>query len=116
MNAQVERVEDQVVTVVVDSTAVESENTTAQKERTEELNIDRERVFGFFKKVIAQGKIRQVAVKGKQGNTLVKAPLIPAALGLTIATLLFPITTVVAAIAVFGAKLTLVIERQEEVA
>ncbi|HEY9847839.1 MAG TPA: DUF4342 domain-containing protein [Leptolyngbyaceae cyanobacterium] len=112
MNAQVERIEDQVTTVVVDSTPVESE--TNEKERVEEFNINHDSVLGFFKKVIHQGKLRQVAVKGKQGNTLVKVPLIPAAVGLTGATLLFPFATVVAAVAVFGAKLTLVIERQEE--
>lgn len=114
MNVQFERIEDRVTTVIVDSTAVESES--AEKERVEEFNINHERVLGFFKNVIHQGKIRQVVVKGKQGNTLVKVPLIPATVGLTGATLLFPVTTVVAAVAVFGAKLTLVIERQEEVA
>lgn len=114
MNAQVERIEDQVTTVVIESTTSESETATPEKERVEEFNINHDSILGFFKKVIHQGKIRQVAVKGKQGNTLVKVPLIPAAVGLTSTTLLFPIATVVAAVAVFGAKLTLVIERQEE--
>lgn len=114
MNAQFERIEDQVTTVVVDSTPVESE--TTEKERVEEFNLNHDSVLSFFKKAIHQGKIRQVAVKGKQGNTLVKLPLIPAALGITGATLLFPVATAIATVAVFGAKLTLVIERQEEAA
>ena len=114
MNAQVEQIEDRVITVVIDSANVKSE--TTEKERVEEFKINPDRVRGFFNKVIHQGKIRQVVVKGKQGNTLVTVPLIPAAVGLTGATLLFPVATVVAAVAVFGAKLTLVIERQEEAA
>lgn len=114
MNAQVERIEDEVTTVVVDSTTVASDIPAAEKVGVEEFKINHDSVLGFFKKVIHQGKIRKLAVKGKQGNTLVAIPLIPATIGLTGGTLLFPVATVLAAVAVFGANLTLVIERQEE--
>lgn len=113
MNLQVEPMEKQVTTVVVEATSVSDETTSTEKVGVEEFKIDRNTVVNFGKKLIQQGKIRSLVIKGTQGQTLTEISLPVGVIGLTVTTLLFPVATVAAALVVLGANFTLVIERKE---
>lgn len=113
MDAQVERIEDKVTTVVVEPTTIESETAADQKVRVEELKINRDSLVTFFKGLIHKGEIRSLAVQNKQGEKLIEIPLLVGGTGLILATALFPITAVIGVIAVSVANVTFVIERKE---
>lgn len=113
MNLQVEPMENQVTTVVVEATPVASEIPVVEKVRVEEFKLDRDTVVNFGKKLIERGKIRSLVLKGRQGQTLSEIPLPVGVAGITFTTLLFPVATVAAALVVLSANFTLVIERKE---
>lgn len=113
MNAQVGNIHDQVTTVVVDGTTVESDIPGAEKVRVEELKINRDRLVTFFKDMIRKGKERQLVIQNKQGEKLVEIPLPIALAGLGASVVVFPVTAIVGTIAVLATNPTFVVERKE---
>lgn len=113
MNAQFERIEDQVTTVVVEPTSVETETPGAEKVRVEEFKLSRDAVVTFVKDLIQKGKIRRLAIHDKEGQTVLEIPLLPGAIGLVFGAALFPVAAVIGTVAVLATNYTLVIERKE---
>lgn len=114
MNVEVKAIEDRVTTVVVEPTSAESETPVTLNPRVEEFRFSRETLITFFKQLVHQGDNRYLVIRDQQGQTLLEFPLLIAGVGLILGAFLFPIAAVVGAIAVFGANLTLVVERKEQ--
>lgn len=113
MNLQVERMEDQIKTIVVEATPVDSEIPPTEKERVEEFKISYPLLANFVKQALHQGNVRTLLIHSKQGQKLIELPLLVSIIGAIVGSVLFPFAAGVAAIAFLAANLTLVIERKE---
>jgi len=113
MSVQVESIDNQANTVLVESLEVESEN-PAKKVGVEEVRVNRQTVTNFCKSLLQKGEVRRILVQNKQGKTLVEIPLLVAAPSLVLGTVLFPLAVAVLATAGAVANLNVVVERKEE--
>jgi len=117
MNAQFDKIEDQVQTVIVESTTVETSETatdnTAEKVRVEEVKFNRDTVKNFYKNVVGKTEDRYVVIKNKQGRVLTEVPLLVGVPGLVVGTVVFPFAAAVVAVAATVANLTVAIERKQ---
>jgi hypothetical protein len=125
MNSPVERIEDKVTTVEVESTPATDDLSDAgvnfveplvqkdEKVRVEEFKISGDALVAKVKQLIHQGNIRRIIIKNEDGRTLIEVPLTVGVVGGVIGAALFP---VIAALGVIGAlvtHLTIVVERKE---
>ena len=78
--------------------------------RKEEFSLTGSEVIEKIKELIHQGNIRRLILKNEEGKVLIEIPL---TLGLVGAALM-PVLAAVGAIAALAAKLTLVVEKDEE--
>lgn len=127
MNEPIDRPEQQVESVTVDSTirdekvtTVEVETTTGEagggteeKVRVEEFTINGDALVSKVKELIHQGNIRRVIIKTEEGRTLIEIPLTVGVVGGVLGATLFPVVAALGAIGALVAHLKIVIEKVE---
>ena len=78
--------------------------------RTEEYQIDGDKLVSKVKELIREGHIRQITIKNEKGEVLI---VIPLALGV-VGALLLPVWAALGAIAALVTNCTIVVERRAE--
>lgn len=76
--------------------------------RKEEIKVNGEDLLRKVKQVIAEGNVRRVVIKNKDGKTMVEIPLTVGVVG----ALLAPALAAVGAIAALVTECTIVVERE----
>ena len=77
--------------------------------QTEEFKINGEDLLKKFKELIAEGNVRRVIIKNKDGKTIVEIPLTIGVVGAVLA----PYLAAVGAIAALVTECTIIVERDE---
>ena len=77
------------------------------KETKEEFRLNGEELLGKVKQLIAEGNVRRIIVKNKEGKVLIELPLTVGVVG----ALLAPPLAAVGALAALVTECTLVVER-----
>lgn len=80
------------------------------EKKTEEFKISGEELIGKVKQLIAEGNIRRIIIKGKDGKTIIEIPLTIGVIGIVLA----PVLGAVGAIAALVTECTIVVERDEK--
>ncbi len=83
---------------------------SAEKRRTEELNVSGEKLVSTVKELVHQGNIRRITVKNRDGKSLIEIPLSLGVVGV----LLLPTLAALGAIAALVTECTIVLERCDE--
>lgn len=83
---------------------------TDQTTRTQEFSVTGGQVVEFLKKVLHEGNIRRVVLKDESGKTLLEIPVTIGVVGVV----LLPVWAAIGAAAALVAKMTIVIEKDEE--
>jgi hypothetical protein len=78
--------------------------------RQEEFKVSGEELLKKVKELIAQGNIRRISIKNKEGKTLVEMPLTIGVVG----TVLAPMLAAVGALAALVTECTIMVERNDE--
>lgn len=78
--------------------------------RTEEFKVSGEDLLKKVKEIIAEGNVRKITVKNKEGKTIVELPLTIGVVGAALA----PLLAAVGAIAALVTECTIVVEREDE--
>lgn len=78
--------------------------------RTEEFKVNGEDLLKKVKAIIAEGNVRKITVKNKEGKGIVELPLTIGVVGAALA----PILAAVGAIAALVTECTIVVERDEQ--
>jgi hypothetical protein len=78
--------------------------------RTEEFKVNGEDLLKKVKALIAEGNVRRITVKNKDGKTIVELPLTVGVIGAALALPLAAIGTIAALVT----ECTIVVERDEE--
>ena len=76
--------------------------------KTEEFKVNGEDLLKKVKALIAEGNVRRISVKNKEGKTVVELPLTIGVVGAALA----PILAAVGAIAALVTECTIVVERE----
>jgi hypothetical protein len=82
---------------------------TQQKTRTEEFQIDGDRLVAKIKELLHEGNLRRITIKDEGGQTLIEIPLTIGVVG----ALLLPVLAAIGAIAALVTRCTIVLERVE---
>jgi len=77
-------------------------------DRQEEFKVSGEELLKKVKELIAEGNIRRIAIKNKEGKTLVELPLTIGVVGAVLA----PVLAAVGAIAALVTECTITVERE----
>jgi hypothetical protein len=77
--------------------------------KTEEFKVNGEDLLKKVKALIAEGNVRRISVKNKEGKTVVELPLTIGVVGAALA----PILAAVGAIAALVTECTIVVERED---
>ena len=77
--------------------------------RTEEFKVNGEDLLKKVKEIIAEGNVRKITVKNKEGKTIVELPLTIGVVGAALA----PLLAAVGAIAALVTECTILIERED---
>lgn len=87
-----------------------SENKTTQEKTTqEEFKVNGEELLAKVKQLIAEGNVRRIIIKDKDGKTLIEVPLTIGVVGIVIA----PVLAAVGAIAALVTECTIIVERRD---
>ena len=78
--------------------------------RTEEIKVNGEDLLKKVKQLIAQGNIRRITIRNKDGKTIVELPLTVGVVGAVLA----PPLAAIGAIAALVTECTIVVERDEK--
>ncbi len=78
-------------------------------DRTEEFKVNGEDLLKKVKEIIAEGNVRKIIVKNKDGKALVELPLTIGFVGVALA----PVLAAVGAIAALVAECTIVVEHEK---
>lgn len=78
--------------------------------KTEEFKINGEDLLKKVKELIAEGNIRRITIRNKQGKSIVEFPLTVGVVGVVIA----PVLAAIGTIAALVTECTLVVEREEK--
>lgn len=78
--------------------------------RTEEFKVNGEDLLKKVKAIIAEGNVRRITVKNKEGKTIVELPLTIGLVGAALA----PLLAAVGAVAALVTECTIVVEREHE--
>jgi hypothetical protein len=78
--------------------------------KTEEFKVAGEDLLKRVKELIAEGNVRRIIIRNKEGKTLVELPLTIGIVGIALA----PVLAAVGAIAALVTECTIVVERDEE--
>lgn len=77
---------------------------------TEEFKVNGEDLLKSVKKLIAEGNVRRIIIKSKEGKVIMELPLTIGVVG----ALLAPILAAVGAVAALVTECTIVVEREEK--
>ena len=77
------------------------------KKKTEEFKVSGDDLLKKVKAIIAEGNVRQITVKNKQGKAIVELPLTLGIVGAALA----PLLAAIGAIAALVTECTIVVER-----
>ena len=77
--------------------------------RQEEFTINGKELMAKVKQLIAEGNVRRIIIKNKDGKTLIEVPLTVGVAGLVLA----PTLAAIGALAALVTECTLVVERDE---
>lgn len=77
-------------------------------QKTEEFKVSGEDLLKKVKEIIAEGNVRRIIIKNKDGKSLVELPLTIGVVGLALA----PLLAAVGAIAALVTECTIVVERE----
>lgn len=80
-----------------------------EKDRTEEFQVDGEKIVAKIKELLHEGNIRRVIIKDKDGRTLMEIPVTFGVVGVLIA----PQLAALGAIAALLTEATVVVEKAE---
>jgi competence protein ComGC len=80
-----------------------------ERVRTEEYQIDGDKLVASIKELIHQGNIRRVIIKNEEGLTLIEIPLTLGVIGAA----LLPVWAALGALAALVARFTIVVEKVE---
>lgn len=83
---------------------------TEKKTTQEEFKVDGEELLGKVKQIIAEGNVRRLIIKDKDGKTLIELPLTVGVVGIVLA----PVLAAVGAIAALVTECSIVVERAED--
>ena len=83
-----------------------------QPPRQEEFRVNGEELLAKVKQLIAEGNVRRIIIKNKEGKTLIELPLTIGVVGVTAAALLAPVLAAVGAIAALVTECSVVVERE----
>lgn len=78
--------------------------------RTEEFKVSGEDLLKSVKQLIAEGNVRRIIIKSKEGKAIMELPLTIGVVG----ALLAPILAAVGAVAALVTECTILVEREEE--
>lgn len=78
--------------------------------RTEEFKVNGEDLLKSVKKLIAEGNVRRIIIKSKEGKDIMELPLTIGVVG----ALLAPVLAAVGAVAALVTECTILVEREEE--
>lgn len=78
--------------------------------RTEEFKVTGEELLKKVKEIIAEGNVRRLTVRNKDGKDLVVLPLTLGVVGIALA----PVLAAVGAIAALVTECTIVVEREDD--
>ncbi|MEI7918170.1 MAG: DUF4342 domain-containing protein [Candidatus Saccharibacteria bacterium] len=78
--------------------------------KTEEFKVNGEDLLKKVKAVIAEGNVRSITVKSKEGKTIVELPLTLGVVGAVLA----PALAAIGAIAALVTECTIIVEREEK--
>lgn len=77
--------------------------------RTEEFKVNGEEVLKKVKAIIAEGNVRRITIKNKEGKTLIELPLTVGVVGAVLA----PMLAAVGALTALVTECTIVVEKEE---
>ncbi|MFZ2125254.1 MAG: DUF4342 domain-containing protein [Candidatus Saccharimonadales bacterium] len=78
--------------------------------RTEEFKVNGEDLLKSVKKLIAEGNVRRIIIKSKEGKDIMELPLTIGVVG----ALLAPVLAAVGAVAALVTECTIIVEREEK--
>lgn len=78
------------------------------KQRHEEFNVNGEELLKKVKQLIAEGNIRRLTIKNKEGKTILEIPLTVGVVGAVLA----PVLAAVGAVAALVTECTIAVERE----
>lgn len=81
----------------------------SKKKAEETFKVKGEQLLGKVKKLVGEGNVRRIIIKGKDGKTLVEIPLTVGVIGAVIA----PMLAAVGAIAALVTECTITVQRDE---
>jgi hypothetical protein len=83
---------------------------TDKKSRVEEFEVSGDKVVETVKRLVHEGNIRRITIKGEDGKTLIEIPLTFGVVG----AVLLPVWAAIGALAALVAKCTIVVEKNAE--
>jgi hypothetical protein len=81
-----------------------------RKTRIEEFEVSGDKVVETVKRLVHEGNIRRITIKGEDGKTLIEIPLTFGVVG----AVLLPVWAAIGALAALVAKCTIVVEKNAE--
>jgi hypothetical protein len=81
-----------------------------QKPRIEEFEVSGDKVVETVKRLVHEGNIRRITIKGEDGKTLIEIPLTFGVVG----AVLLPVWAAIGALAALVARCTIVVEKNTE--
>ncbi len=82
----------------------------SDKKTYEEFKISGDELIGKVKQLIAEGNIRRLIIKDKEGKTIIEIPLTIGIVGIVLA----PVLAAVGAIAALVTECTILVERDQK--
>lgn len=86
-----------------------TETDESQRIRTEEFQVNGDKLVQQLKELVRQGNIRRITLKNEEGRTLIEIPLTIGVVG----AVLLPVWAAIGAIAALVARCTIVLEKVE---
>jgi hypothetical protein len=87
----------------------DKEYNKAMTKRTEEFKVDGEQLLAKVKALIAEGNVRKITVKNKEGKSVVELPLTIGVVGAALA----PVLAAIGAMAALITECSIVVERED---
>jgi hypothetical protein len=81
-----------------------------KKPRVEEFEVSGDKVVETVKRLVHEGNIRRITIKGEDGKTLIEIPLTFGVVG----AVLLPVWAAIGALAALVARCTIVVEKNAE--
>ena len=81
-----------------------------KRTRVEEFEVSGDKVVETVKRIVHEGNIRRITIKGEDGKTLIEIPLTFGVVG----AVLLPVWAALGALAALVARCTIVVEKTED--